>query len=104
MKKLERIINEVVSDITDSIIQSLCAKETKAEIERYYGEAYIIAEVGLERLNNGFYLPYKKAIVCHHEEHQSPRLEQAITDALPTWDDIEAQYNENIDSYDEHFD
>ena len=37
MKKLERIINEIVSDITDSIIQSLCAKEIKAEIERYKG-------------------------------------------------------------------
>ena len=102
MKKLEQIISEVVSDMNVNIVDSLCARQKRAEVERYYGEAYIIAEVGIENLNNGYYLPYKKAVVCHQDEHHSPLLEQAIMDALPNWDDMEKEFNEAQREYEEN--
>ena len=93
MKNLYRIINEVVSEVRESIVESLRSREYKTEVERYYGEASIVVEIGCEVVN-GWLMPYKRATVVHCEEHKSPLLEEAIMNALPDWDEVENEFNE----------
>ena len=88
MKRIKQIISEVVDKVTEEINKSIDNYEKKAEAWVYYGDAAVIVEIGYNK-ENGLLVPVKEVTISHANEQKSPLLQQAIMDALPSWDDIE---------------
>ena len=94
MKKLEQIINKVVNKVKVGMDDALEFDYKNVCVEEIFGNAWIQVECGLN-LANGWLIPYADVTVFHdNNSHESPRLEEAIKAALPTWDEVEKErYN-----------
>lgn len=92
MNKKETIIKEISSAMRDAIIDAVSFNESKVEKEFYYGNAFVVVEMGYE-MKNGWLIPVTEVNVLHDDDmHRSPLLEGAITEALPNWDKLEKEY------------
>lgn len=89
MTKLEKIIYTITGKVRAEIEDAIEFNHRDYMVEEIYGEAWIQVEGGLG-LVNGWLVPYADVTIFHENNaHRSPRLEQAIKEALPKWEDVE---------------
>lgn len=97
MKKLTDICKQIANKIKaemDEALEFRCEHVTK---ELLFGTAWVVVEIGRTSVN-GWLLPYSYVTVYHEDvNHQSPLLEDAIKQALPTWDEVEKEYNSTFE-------
>lgn len=97
MKNVKDICREVASKVKTEMLDALEFGYNSIVVEVEYGSAWVQAELDIARVN-GWVIPTTEVTVFHeYNEHQSPRLEKAIMNALPSWDDVEREYEQQME-------
>lgn len=86
MKAVDTICRELADGVREQIRQAIMAGDDRATYEKEYGDSVIVVDVRAY----GSMLVY--AVVGHADgSHKSPRLEEAIENAVPDWYSIERE-------------
>ncbi len=94
MTNLEKIIETITTKVREKIEDAIEFDYRDYMVEEIYGKAWIQVEGGVQCVN-GWLLPYADVTIFHEDNsHESPRLEQAIKEALPKWEDVERSLND----------
>lgn len=86
MKKIQEIIKAVADGVREAMKDAIESGYDYINYEKVYGDAAVYVDVKEVRLRGGMYIDDVDVCVYHAETgHQSPRLEQAIRNAVPDW-------------------
>lgn len=93
MKNLREICKEIAAKIKEEMEDAIEFNYDQIYKEFVFGKAWVQVELELKS-KNGWVIPTTEVTVFHDDNsHQSPLLEAAIKNALPTWDEVEREYN-----------
>lgn len=82
---VDMICREVADGVREGIRQAILDGKEIVEYTKEYGD--VVVMVGVRS-----YWPYICCIVSHNDgSHKSPRLEQAIENAVPDWHSVERE-------------
>lgn len=91
MKNIETICREVADGVREEIRQAITEGCDSASYEKEYGGGVIVVDVRAY----GSMMVY--AVVGHQDgRHRSPRIEQAIENAVPDWYSVERDVAEEL--------
>ncbi len=92
MMNYNQICNEVAQELKEQMeIAIECGDET-LYYEKEYGTAFVSVEIYQRRVC-GWWMTFQDVTVAHEDaHHQSPRLTEAISKALPSWDKMSEEY------------
>lgn len=86
MNKIQKIVREIADGVLDAIRDAVESGYDYVNYEKVYGDAAVYVDIREVRLRGGMYIDDTDVCVYHAEScHQSPRLEQAIRNAIPNW-------------------
>lgn len=92
MKKQTMICNEVAQELREQMATAIECGHDELSYEKEYGSALVIVEIYQRRVG-GWLTTFTDVVVAHADaRHQSPRLTEAISKALPDWDAMENDY------------
>lgn len=90
MKQIQKTINEIAEQIRAEIRESIISGETTAAITYDTENGWIDVSTNI--------YDEKIVVVCHDddecENHKTNRLEDAIEAAIPSWDSVEDDYED----------
>lgn len=103
MVRSNEICNEVAKDVRSMINQALELGDDSVYYEKEYGDAFIGVDIRPVNLRNGFYMMVTDVFVSHCDtRHESPLLTEAVRKAIPDWDELEKEYNNNFRKYEKN--
>ena len=83
---MKKIIKNIVDSVREAMKDAIESGYDYMNFEKVCGDAAVYVDVREVRLSNGMYIDDLDVCVYHAEScHQSPRLEQAIRNAIPNW-------------------
>lgn len=91
MKKVNVIISNIVDNVISKVSEAIDFGENKVETVMSFGDADVYVTIGYD-IDGGWLCPVKTVTIEHAANNKSPRLEQAICDAIPSWEEIEKHY------------
>ena len=92
MKNLKDICKEIAAKIKAEMKDAIEFNYDQIYKEFIFGKAWVQVELELSSVH-GWVIPTTDVRVFHDDNsHQSPLLEAAIKNALPTWDEVEREY------------
>lgn len=93
MKNLKDICKEIAAKIKAEMEDAIEFNYDHIYKDFIFGKAWVQVELELNSVH-GWVIPTTEVTVFHDDNsHQSPLLEAAIKNALPTWDEVEREYN-----------
>jgi hypothetical protein len=97
MKNVKDICREIAQAVRIEIESALDFNETSISKELVFGKASVIVETGYE-CKGGWMLPFTDVAVMHEDcMHTSPLLTAAIERELPKWDEVEREYEQQME-------
>jgi hypothetical protein len=92
MKKQTMICNEVAQELREQMAIAIECGDEALYYEKEYGTAFISVDI-YQRKVCGWWMTFQDVTVAHEDaHHQSPRLTEAISKALPSWDKMSEEY------------
>ena len=92
MKNLRDICKEIAAKIKAEMEDAIEFNYDHIYEDFIFGKAWVQVELKVNSVN-GWVIPATEVTVFHDDNsHQSPLLEAAIKNALPTWDEVEREY------------
>ena len=87
MRKLvDTIVRELSEGMREQMREAIMAGDDRATYEKEYGDCVIVVDVRL------YGTQITLATVSHYDgRHNSPRLEQVIENAMPSWYSVERE-------------
>ena len=92
MMNCNKICNEVAKELKEQMAIAIeCGDETLT-FEKEFGTAFVQVDIYQRRVS-GWWMTFIDVVVAHEDaHHQSPRLTEAISKALPSWDKMSEEY------------
>ena len=85
-KIVDKIIRELSDGVREQMRTAIIAGDDRATFEKEYGDCVIVVDVRLYGFQKTM------AVVGHYDgRHKSPRLEQIIENAMPSWYTVERE-------------
>lgn len=92
MKNQQTICNEVAQELREQMAIAIECGDEALYYEKEYGTAFISVDI-YQRKISGWWITFTDVLVNHEDaHHQSPRLTEAISKALPDWDKMSEEY------------
>lgn len=89
MKNVKQICSELAAKVKREIEQAIEFDYYSATVEEEYGTASIQVYCHLEE-RDGWMIPETDITIFHDDDsHKSPLLEEAIRQAIPSWEQVE---------------
>ena len=85
MVNIQTICKDMADGVREQIREAIMAGDDIAEYTKEYGDTVVV--VGVRS-----YWPFICCVVGHEDgSHKSPRIEQAVEDAVPDWYSVERE-------------
>ena len=92
MMNYNQICNEVATELREKMAEAIECGDEALQYEKEYGTAFISVDI-YQRKISGWWMTFQDVTVAHEDaHHQSPRLTEAISKALPDWDKMSEEY------------
>lgn len=85
MRKIDNIIQMVAAGVKQDIIDAVLDEYDWIDYEKDFGASTVNVRIREVRTLVGLVDDVEVFITHANEKHSSPRLERAITEALPSW-------------------
>ena len=92
MMNYNTICNEVAQELKAQMAEAIECGDEALYYEKEYGTAIVSVDIYQRRVS-GWWMTFTDVVVAHEDaRHQSPRLTEAISKALPDWDRMSEDY------------
>ena len=92
MMNYNTICNEVAQELKAQMAEAIECGDEALYYEKEYGTAIVSVDIYQRRVS-GWWITFQDVVVAHEDaRHQSPRLTEVISKAIPDWDKMSEDF------------